>query len=87
MPGNSRVRYQTLLEDYARLEEESAASPFNAYTEGPDKRLGIVACGIAHNYLMENYPDGCPHPVLKIAQYPLPRTLVAPYRRRVRARC
>ena len=31
MPGNSRVRYQTLLEDYARLEEESAASPFNAY--------------------------------------------------------
>ena len=27
MPGNSRVRYQTLLEDYARLEEESAASP------------------------------------------------------------
>jgi len=68
MPGNSRVRYQTLLEDYARLEEESAASPFNAYTEGPDKRLGIVACGIAHNYLMENYPDGCPHPVLKIAQ-------------------
>ena len=83
MPGNSRVRYQTLLEDYARLEEESAASPFNAYTEGPDKRLGIVACGIAHNYLMENYPDGCPHPVLKIAQYPLPRTLV----RRIAAEC
>ena len=73
MPGNSRVRYQTLLEDYARLEEESAASPFNAYTEGPDKRLGIVACGIAHNYLMENYPEGCEYPVLKIGQYPLPK--------------
>ncbi len=76
MPGNSRVRYKTLLEDYARLEEEAAASPFNAYTEGTDKRLGIIACGIAYNYLMENYPDRCPHPVLKIAQYPLPRNLV-----------
>ena len=32
---------------------------------------------------MENYPDGCPHPVLKIAQYPLPRTLV----RRIAAEC
>ena len=25
---------------------------------------------------MENYPDGCPHPVLKISQYPLPKALV-----------
>ena len=83
MPGNSRVRYKTLLEDYARLEEQAAASPFNTYTEGADKRLGIIACGIAYNYLMENYPDGCPHPVLKIAQYPLPRDLV----RRIAAEC
>ena len=42
-----------------------------------------MACGIGYNYLMENYPDGCPHPVLKIAQYPLPRTLV----RRIAAEC
>ncbi|WP_418422530.1 thiamine pyrophosphate-dependent enzyme [Alistipes sp.] len=83
MPGNSRVRYKTLLEDYARLEEEAAASPFNTYTEGPDKRLGIIACGIAHNYVLENYPDGCPHPVLKLSQYPLPRDLV----RRMAAEC
>ena len=41
-----------------------------------DRPLGISACGIGYNYLMENYPDGCPHPVLKIAQYPLPATLV-----------
>ena len=33
MPGNSRVRYKTLLDDYARLETEAAASPFNTYTE------------------------------------------------------
>ena len=32
---------------------------------------------------MENYPDGCPHPVLKISQYPLPQELV----RRMASEC
>lgn len=62
MPGNSRVRYEALLADYARFEEEAAASRFNRYADAEDKSLGIIACGIAYNYLMENYPDGCPHP-------------------------
>jgi indolepyruvate ferredoxin oxidoreductase alpha subunit len=76
MPGNSRKRYVELLADYAKLEQEAAASPFNAYIEGKDKSMGIVACGIGYNYLMENFPDGCPYPVLKIAQYPLPLDMV-----------
>ena len=76
MPGNSRVRYRSLIEDRARLEQEAVESPFNRYDEGPDKRLGIIASGIAYNYLMENYPEGCPYPVLKISQYPLPKELV-----------
>lgn len=62
MPGNSRVRYNTLLEEYARFEEEAAASRFNTFRDGADRSRGIIACGIAYNYLMENYPDGCPHP-------------------------
>ena len=83
MPGNSRVRYNTLLDDYARFETEAAASRFNRYTDAPDKSVGIIACGIAHNYLAENYPGGCPHPVLKISQYPLPASLV----RRMASEC
>ena len=83
MPGNSRVRYNTLLDDYARFETEAAESRFNRYTDAPDKSVGIIACGIAHNYLTENYPDGCPHPVLKISQYPLPASLV----RRMASEC
>ena len=83
MPGNSRVRYEALLADYARFEEEAAASPFNRYADAEDKSLGIIACGIAYNYLAENYPDGCPHPVLKISQYPLPQELV----RRMASEC
>ena len=39
--------------------------------------MGIIACGIGYNYLMENYANGkCPHPVLKISQYPIPRASV-----------
>ena len=76
MPGNSRLRYKALIEDNDRLEQASVESPFNRYIEGPDKRLGIIASGIAYNYLMENFPDGCPYPVLKISQYPLPKVLV-----------
>jgi len=35
--------------------------------------LGIVACGLAFNYLQENFPNGFENPVLKISQYPLPK--------------
>ena len=83
MPGNSRVRYKRLIEDYAALEKEAETSPFNRYTDGKDRTTGIIACGIAWNYLMENCPDGCPHPVLKVSQYPLPGALV----RRMAAEC
>ncbi len=69
MPGNSRVRYVKLLEEQNAFGKEFT---FNKYIDGKDKSLGIIACGIGYNYLMENYPEGCPHPVLKITQYPLP---------------
>ncbi len=50
---------------------------FNKFIEGKDKRLGIIASGIAYNYLMENYPDrNIPYPVVKIGQYPLPRPAI-----------
>ena len=83
MPGNSRARYKVLIEDYRKLEEEAASSRFNRLSDGPDKSMGIIACGIAYNYLMENFPDGCPYPVLKISQYPLPTALV----KRLAAEC
>lgn len=83
MPANSRVRYKALLDDNARLEQEAEASRFNVYTDGADKSLGIIACGIAYNYIMENFAQGAPHPVLKISQYPLPAALI----RRMAAEC
>ncbi|HNY02991.1 MAG TPA: thiamine pyrophosphate-dependent enzyme [Bacteroidales bacterium] len=77
LPGIARKRYKNLLRDHSAFIEESESSPFNTYTDGPDKSLGIVVCGIAYNYLMENFPDRkIPYPVLKLGQYPMPRKLV-----------
>lgn len=78
LPAVSRRKYAALVDKQPEFEAESERSPFNRYEDGPDKRLGIIACGIGYNYLMEQFPDGdCPHPVLKIGQYPLPASLVA----------
>jgi len=77
LPAIARKRYKNLLGAHQHFIEESEKSPFNSYTDGPDKSLGILVAGIAVNYLMENYPNrNIPHPVLKIGQYPMPRKLV-----------
>jgi indolepyruvate ferredoxin oxidoreductase alpha subunit len=77
LPSNARRRYKLLLGNQEAYEHESENSPYNKYLEGEDKSLGIIACGIAYNYLVENYEDHkVPHPVLKIGQYPLPRKMV-----------
>lgn len=77
LPSVSRRNYAALLDSQREFEAESEASFLNRYEDGADTSLGIIACGITYNYLMENFPDGCPHPVLKIGQYPLPTRSVA----------
>ncbi|MCU0373332.1 MAG: indolepyruvate ferredoxin oxidoreductase, partial [Ignavibacteria bacterium] len=77
LPAIARKQYKTLLGKQEDLVKESEDSGFNKYHEGKDKKLGIITSGIGYNYLMENYPDrNCPHPILKICQYPLPYNLV-----------
>ena len=76
LPVCARVRYSQLVKDYALFEQDAVASPFNRLEDGPDKSLGIIACGLGYNYLMENYPGGCPFPVLKISRYPFPKELI-----------
>lgn len=83
MPGNSKVRYKQLIEDREKLREAAESSPYNKYIDGTDKSLGIIASGIAYNYLEEVMDGKCPFPVLKISQYPLPVALI----RRLAAEC
>ncbi len=77
MPGNSRVRYKDLIAQQTQMEAMSEESPFNTLTPGTDRRLGIIASGIAANYVKECFAEGCPFSVLKISQYPLPKQKIA----------
>ncbi len=74
LPSNARKRYKGLLALQSVMEQESERSSYNTYYPGRNKSLGIIACGIAFNYLMENYPERKSnfYPILQLGQYPLP---------------
>ena len=83
LPAVARRRNERLTGMQKDLERRAEESEYNKYIDGADTSVGIIACGIAYNYLMENFKDGCPHPVLKISQYPLPVNAV----RRLASKC
>ena len=76
LPANARRRNDEVTAQQGELEQMAAGSKYNKYVDGPNHKLGIVASGIAYNYLMECFPNGCDYPVLKVSQYPLPKKLV-----------
>ena len=82
LPARARRKYNELIAAQPLLQESSANSPFNKVLNNPKdlKDLkdskAVIAAGIGYNYLMENYPDGAPFPVLKLSQYPLPKQVV-----------
>lgn len=76
LPVIAKRNYRRLISIQDSLELEGETSGFNRYIDGKNKSLGIITCGIAYNYLMENYPQGVPYPVLKIGQYPIPKKMV-----------
>lgn len=77
LPAIARRRQKELFAKQPGMEQDSVNSPFNTYIDGPDKSLGIIACGLAYNYLWENFTDKpLNHPVVKVSQYPLPRNLI-----------
>jgi indolepyruvate ferredoxin oxidoreductase alpha subunit len=83
LPSNARRSYDRLILQQRDFLRESEESPFNRLIEGPDTSLGVIACGIAYNYVLE-VTDGAPRfPVLKVGQYPLPLAAVE----RLLARC
>lgn len=78
LPANARKRYKGLLNKQHLFEQLSENSKYNYFKKGPDKKLGIIACGIAYNYLKENFgQEECPYSLLKISQYPLPQKMLA----------
>lgn len=81
MPLVAKVRYKALVADQEKFMEESESLSMNSFFDGKDKSLGIIACGIAYNYLMEHFNEGIDYPVLKVSQYPLPKKQIMQMRR------
>ena len=76
LPGNARRQYATLVEKQALLLSKSEESPYNSEFNNQNSKLGVLACGIAYNYVMENDPHKLGIPVLKVSQYPLPEATI-----------
>jgi len=76
LPAIARKRYAMLLDNQKSFLEASESSPWNKFLDGPDHSLGFVCCGIAINYLKENFPGDCPFPAVKVSQYPLPEKIL-----------
>ncbi len=76
LPALARQSYARLVERQADFIHDSERSPFNEYSDGADRSLGIIACGIAHGYVLEAVGAKNDHPILKVGQYPIPETLL-----------
>ena len=76
VPTNAKPQYNILIEKQETIRACSEDSPFNKLILGSDTSLGIIASGIAYNYLMENFEEGCPYSILKISQYSLPKNKI-----------
>jgi indolepyruvate ferredoxin oxidoreductase alpha subunit len=80
LPSMARKKYKRLISQQSLFEDESERSPFNRLTTGKENNPGIIACGLAYNYLIENFKDHLPpYTVLKISQYPLSRNMMAEF--------
>ena len=78
LPAIARKQYNVLLGKQEAFREDAETSGYNLLIDGDDKRIGIIACGLGYNYLVENYENQkVPHPVLKIGQYPVSTELVS----------
>ena len=76
LPAFARKRNDIVTAQQPLLEQMAMDSKYNAYIDADDREMGVIASGIAYNYLMECFPNGCPFPVLKISQYPIPKKLI-----------
>lgn len=70
LPGIARKRYVDLLAKQSDMQQAAETSVYNKIEKGGTKKLGIIACGIAYNYVKEAVGDDAN--ILKISQYPLP---------------
>jgi len=80
LPVNARRRFRILLEKQGELVKASEHSPFNSILiNARNRRLGVIASGVAYNYVLENLRDieaSARPSFLKVTTYPLPEEAV-----------
>ena len=57
LPAFARKRNDIVTAQQPLLEQMAIDSKYNQYIDGENQELGIIASGIAYNYLMECFPD------------------------------
>jgi indolepyruvate ferredoxin oxidoreductase alpha subunit len=77
LPALARIRYKKLLNLQSHFLMAGENSGNNQFIDGQNRKYGIIACGLAFNYYLENKVQfGLDYPVLKITQYPIPIKLM-----------
>lgn len=76
LPAIARKQYRALTALYDSLAGEAVISDWNRLQIDKRAEKGIITCGIASNYLLENISlAGEPYNILSIASYPADRDL------------
>lgn len=74
LPSNAKKQFDLLVSKKDVLVQLSEGSKLNSLKLNNDRGIGIIASGLAYNYVMENLGDDeNPYSILKISQYPLPK--------------
>ncbi|MCU0459441.1 MAG: indolepyruvate ferredoxin oxidoreductase subunit alpha, partial [Bacteroidales bacterium] len=77
LPAIARKQYRALTSLYEKLHADELLDGRNRLISGNGRGTGVITCGIAYNYLMENIADkdGGYH-ILSVGAYPLNREKV-----------
>jgi indolepyruvate ferredoxin oxidoreductase alpha subunit len=77
LPAIARKKYKSLISSYESVRYDIRLSKYNTFKDGKNRDLGIIVCGIAYNYLIENIGEANKKiPVLRIAAYPFSKDLI-----------
>ncbi|MFN8208475.1 MAG: thiamine pyrophosphate-dependent enzyme [Bacteroidales bacterium] len=77
LPSNARVNYRKLLGQQDEFLRKSENSPYNQLILNPEAKKGVLASGIAWNYVNEVIArHSFPFNLLKVSQYPAPLELM-----------
>ncbi len=77
LPAIARKKYKVLLQTYESIRYDVRITKYNLFKDGRNRDLGIITCGIAYNYLIENLNGtGVEYPILKLTAYPFSNEVI-----------